>query len=76
MPNASSRKRNGNGRGLNAAFRIGQTSLLTSNTNGRALFSHLFGPKKIRSGKRGAAAKARGLRQLKSSSGGLKISSN
>ena len=54
MPNASSRKHNGNGCGLNAAFCIGQGSLLTLNTNGRVLFSHLCGLKKTRGGHRGA----------------------
>ena len=48
MRNASSRKRNGNGCGVNAAFRIGQELLLTSNTNGCVLFSHRFGHKRTR----------------------------
>jgi hypothetical protein len=51
----------GNGCGLNAAFCIGQGLLLTSNTNGRVLFSHLCGLKKTRSSNRGAARKACGV---------------
>ncbi len=48
MQNVSSRKRNGNGCGVNEAFRIGQELLLTSNTNVRVLFSHRFGRKRTR----------------------------
>ena len=54
MPNANSRKHNGKGCGLNAAFCIGQGSLLTLNTNGCVPFSHLCGLKKTRGGHRGA----------------------
>jgi hypothetical protein len=64
MQNASSRRPNGSGCGLNAAFCIGQEYLLTSNTSGRVLFSHRCGLKQIRRNNKGAARKNCGVGNL------------